>query len=72
MYCSAHPNITGDMEPVKNVILPVRSAVGMVLSPVLPVWPLLFWPLQVFAALAVRLDITLMKTECAKCVTVSV
>lgn len=51
---------------LQNVTLPVRSVVGMVLSPVLPVWPLLFWSRQVFAALAVHLDITLMKTECAK------
>lgn len=60
------------MELAKNVTLLVRSAVGMVLNPVLPVWPLRFWPHLVSAALAVQLDITLMKTGCAKCVTLSV
>lgn len=51
---------------LQNVTLPVRSAVGTVLSPVLPVWRLMFWPHRVSAALAVRPDITLMKTGCAK------
>lgn len=72
VFPSAHTNTIAGMEPAKNVTLPVRSAVLMVLFPVPLVWPLKFWPHQDSVVHAVRLDIMLMKTEFAKSVILSV